>query len=785
MKTQRFEVARLRGMDQRWRTTADSAALIKEMTWSGSDGWKVAGSYDLITGSTYDWSPGDLPNGNVTSIHYFTRHNGAQRFIVFENQLGQLNVITPHTWDRIDTVDPFRFLKYIDGRIYNGNTVLGIKRFVPKSASVGTQSVAFGSRLYMVNGHDDPIVFDGKRVYRAGFGGAPSAPSPTVVFRAHYDIALYNEEPEKPYFLGTKIKGQGLGSLSPKGAILNETAKKQNKDNINRRLYLDAKPCGYQYKVTFVNSRGQESPMSEPSQVCRFECAAGMRRFVSVTLPIGDENVVARRLYRTMDLLDDYGNALSVGNATNFHFVKEIQDNETTVIEDGLSDDNLGSIRDPEDFGEFPTGAKYIASFKNTVFVAGMSDNILRFSAPGMPEIFPKDNLFDIGNAEAGQITGLYASTNALIVFKENGVYFVKGSPQTGFVLQTLTRDVGCIAPNSVKDVPGTGLMFLSASGVFVIKGMLEDTNAPTQIVDLSTPIKELLSSVCTTSSEFSVGALNKQNKEYLLCVPTLGKLNNLLLVWHYEIGSWSIRENYPISCATEVRGRTPFVFFGSHDETKYGIHVLSDYFRIKNEKGSESGYSGRTEIIPKYSSVLDFPLYETAPFSFNEVYSAVQVGYINVYAVAYGDNEIKLNFKVNRSELVSLDKNKGMIQQHHDQSEHLSTYYGGIDEIYPFKGSGFTGDVTLSPSVDGQTFSNFAKFDNGDKFGFYRPVVIRFDVSHMHKALTNEFSIQFTQDDSNLFSNRLAIVGYSVDLKVGEQRKIRSLTDALKSNRV
>ena len=129
------------------------------------------------------------------------------------------------------------------------------------------------------------------------------------------------------------------------------------------------------------------------------------------------------------------------------------------------------------------------------------------------------------------------------------------------------------------------------------------------------------------------------------------------------------------------------------------------------------------------------------------------------------------------------------MIQQHHDQSEHLSTYYGGRDEIFPYEGPESSGkvrsDVTLSSSVDGQTFSNFAKFDNGDKFGFYRPVVIRFDVSHMHKALTNEFSIQFTQDDSNLFSNRLAIVGYSVDLKVGEQRKIRSLTDALKSNRV
>jgi len=225
-----------------------------------------------------------------------------------------------------------------------------------------------------------------------------------------------------------------------------------------------------------VNNRGQESPLSDASNICQFECCNGLRRFTAITLPIGGPETVARRIYRTRDIFDDYGNAITSEVGRNFHFLKEVQDNETTMIEDGISDSNLGSIRDPEDFGAFPAQAKYITSFKNTVFVAGMPDNLVRFSAPGMPEVFPRDNVFDIGDADAGEITGLYATTNALVVFKEHGIFFIKGNAQQGFVAQTLTKDVGCIAPNSIKDVPQTGLVFLSSTGVHVVRGMLEDT---------------------------------------------------------------------------------------------------------------------------------------------------------------------------------------------------------------------------------------------------------------------------------------------------------------------
>ena len=759
MKTQRFEVARLRGMDQRWRVSADSAAKIKEMSWDSYDGWKNAGAYDLITYDDYDWG---FFHSEITSIHFLSRHNGAQRSVIFEDAKGGLRKIAPTNFDVLTSEKPYVDLEDLEGKVYNGGSgVAQRKRFVPTTSSIGSQSVAFGGRLYLVNGVDEPSVYDGRYVSRAGFSSQPSAPSATVVFREYYNEAIDTSRvDETKYMLGTRTKGQGLGSLKPKGA------KTSLKGAGIRQNWLDSKICGYQYRVSFVNNRGQESPLSDPSNICQFECCDGRRRFTSMTLPIGGPEVVARRIYRTRDIFDDYGNAISSEIGRNFHFLKEVQDNETTMIEDGISDENLGGIRDPEDFGPFPAQAKYIATFKNTIFVAGMPNNLIQFSAPGMPEVFPRDNIFDIGDADAGEITGLYATTNALVVFKEHGIYFIKGSPRTGFVAQTLTRDIGCIAPNSIKDVPQTGLVFLSSNGVYVVRGMLEDTNAPTQVVELSTPIKDLVERIGFSAAGSAVGCLNRNNKEYWLCVPTIGKKNNLLLVWHYEIGAWSFRENYPIQCATEVRGRKSYVFFGSHDtENSPGIHVYSDFYRKKNELGSESSLGlGQDDGAPiiSYTATLDYPLYETSPISFSSVFSAVQVGYINCYAVAYGNEDLKTNFKINRSSTVSLSENKGRKQQHVDQSEQMPVYAG-------------TG---LPASAD------VAKFDSGDVWGFHRPIVIRYDVSHMHKTLATEFAIQFLQDDKNTFPNRMMVVGWSADVKVGEQRNIRMMTDVLTSEK-
>ncbi|MBV07584.1 MAG: hypothetical protein CMN21_00010 [Rubinisphaera sp.] len=733
MKTQTFEVARLRGVDNRWRVSADSASNIEEMSWNPYDGWKTAGAYDCVSNKYKDWRG----QGIIHSIHFFSRHNGRNRDIIFEDSDGTLAKLNPSGFGPVGS--PFITLKDLSGNSINA---VGLPRHVPPTSEISTQSISFGGRLYLINGQDDPIVYDGRTVSRCGFFDVPSKPDASVVFRSHHNeevVSGGDKGDDTGFFLGTRVRGQGLGSLNPTGNRVKQKGAKSEGEK-----YVDGKLCGYQYRVTFVNRRGQEGPMSDPSDICSFECANGKRRFTQVNLPVGGPEIVARRVYRTRDIFDGNGNPLAPESGRNFYFLKEVQDNEATAIEDGISDANLGTLTDAEDFGLFPKQGKLITSFKNTVFVAGMPNNLIKYSAEGMPEVFPRDNIFDIGDAESGEITGMYASTNALVVFKSRGIYLIKGDPRSGFYAQTLTRDIGCIAPRSIQDVPQTGLVFLGSDGVYVLKGALENTGTPTSVVLLSTPIRNITKRIDYVGAVASVGVINRNSKEYYLCVPTIGEKNNLLLVWHYSTGSWSQRFNYPIQCAVETRDTRSYVYFGSNLISKAGINVYSNFYRTKYELGAIASVSDKLQAA---EPTLDLPLYETSPLAFGSVYQNVQVGYINVYAVAYGTDPLKINFKINRSETVALDENKSRVQQ-------------DVNEFLPVYGK--------------------ARFDE-DFWGFHRPVVLRYDVSHMHKSVTSEFSVQFKQDESNNNPNRMMIVGYSIDLKTGDQRNIRPLTDVLK----
>ena len=56
---------------------------------------------------------------------------------------------------------------------------------------------------------------------------------------------------------------------------------------------------------------------------------------------------------------------------------------------------------------------------------------------------------------------------------------------------------------------------------------------------------------------------------------------------------------------------------------------------------------------------------------------------------------------------------------------------------------------------------------------------VIRYDVSTTSKGPAREFKIRLTPE-----TRRMEIVGYDIDVKVGEQRRIKPLNEALSPDR-
>ena len=809
-------------MDQRWQTNPTQAETITDMTWSSKDSWKDSGGWGLSvnhveykeppdsektrsvpddndygrfvdrtddsqrrfnkdveagfgtsypqasssgvsklwTAASSGWSSFNRVNPwasgtkDIISLHWFAQHNGARQWTLWEDEMGGLYYFNGSRVSQASSLDPwspvYKLQKsdrnnYWDTTLASNVPLAVTGRTIIDGPSAGSHSQTWGNRIYIVNGYDAPIVFDGSKAEIAGFQTPPGTPQGTPLSEVGSEMACHASMFRIPSHNGSfgdqaklykELPVLGVGSQNAY-VEANLNTKTEREDNKRRNAY--------RYVVTFVNERGQESPASAPSETIFFEngwmaydVETGSddgwgqvnedgRTFILLDIPVGGPEVVARRIYRTRNMIASSGNLHNLGYGEDYFFLTEIQDNATSKFEDGRPDAFLGSLLVEDSFGEFPRGSKYLAVFKNTMFVAGENDNTLRYSAPLYPEVFPPANVINIGDADGGQITGLYATKNALVVLKSRGVYLLKGNPSDGFYAETLSRDVGCMAPKSLAEIPSLGLTFLGTDGVWILEGALENTGTPTKLVQLSTPIPNEIEQINLSSAVGACATIYHRDKEFWLAVPYGdSEENDTVLVYHYESGSWSKRENFPIQCMIETRDHRGYVYFGSNDPDYPGLYAYSRGF---SSKGSAS-------ITPSF---------KTVSLDFGSVYHSIQPAHVFVYAISNGNNNMQLNYNVNRSLSTVRSSVQGADQQ--DPNDRMSVYN---DALW---GTGVWGKV--------------------------RPTVVRFDVSAAEKGPARELQIEITSE-----SRRIEIVGYDIEAKMGEQRNIKPLNEALAPSR-
>ena len=227
MDTQTLQVFSLRGMDERWIVDPQDALYIQDMTWTQNDSWRssggffqlftpkafekeedtsqgqVAGSNDGENTSSSDSATTDAPRfGTINSIHWFAQHNGARQWLIYEEQNSKFNSTTGKlepdgtvslkvfdgtlgkrfTNDAVPAdaeVKPFRTLVQYEDINFVSSSGPRLSELNIRSESqlaTRTQSQSYGGRIYLVNGYDEPLVFDGDLCERAGFSQKPPAP---------------------------------------------------------------------------------------------------------------------------------------------------------------------------------------------------------------------------------------------------------------------------------------------------------------------------------------------------------------------------------------------------------------------------------------------------------------------------------------------------------------------------------------------------------------------------------------------------------------------------------
>ena len=338
-----------------------------------------------------------------------------------------------YQWKRQGTKDIYTFVEQ-GGKLYYmlGNKNAGdfdadivtidTDRYIPKLGDIGSQFVNLGQHLLIINGRNRAILFSGDQVYR-DFGFVLQTPSanPLDVDTGYQDGDVLSGG-AAVWFRQNQQYGLGTLVFDADGDVV-ET------------------PYTYNYKMTMITDLGAESPLSSAQSVTWSlpDASPAYRYGVALDLPIGQEGVVARRIYRTKEIND---------NGEIYYFVTQLNENSSRFYIDAMPDKFL--VDQAPSFTAstaITTNWKYGEVWDNRLWLAAGSRII--YSDSGIFEQFGALAYFDLGNQTGGDITQMVAFYNNLIVFRETAVNIISFDAGS-YNISTITNTLGTVASNAV-----------------------------------------------------------------------------------------------------------------------------------------------------------------------------------------------------------------------------------------------------------------------------------------------------------------------------------------------
>ncbi len=606
MKDTNAKVDNLKGIVENYPQPID--ALQELVNWQVDQytgGWTNRLGYERYDSTANDFDP--FLTNRVDSMFYVQRHQGAQDSILFEQNgtLYQLNDF--------------------DGTLKKN--ALSEERTLPRSSEVGTQYCQFGRYVLFANGYDRPSksrlwpITDYSTSnylvsYPLGFDAAPSAPvawgvetDPTASAGGQNSVCIWFYT---TVYVGDDPKNKGLGSA---------TTDHENK---------------YRYKVSFVNTAGAESPLSAESNTITWSTTGSKLLYaIPIEIPVGNSDVIARRIYRTKNFSADVG-----ADGDTYYFVAEIPNNGDNFYIDDNPDIGLGS-QAPSQLESIPfpaLGCRYLGSYKDCLFVDGGRDDdlTLYYSHPAKPDQFAALNFITLSHRQGGGLTGLFSYFNHLLVFREYSIDIVRGS-YPNFVATNLVQYVGTRATNTIVGVEGQGILFLSYDGIYSININLDYSNPTVQNV---TPhLRNTFERINKDAIARASAVYSKKRREYIVHFPVDGSpVNNLALVYHTDKVTWSMRKDIP--AGPLIVNSTGDVIFGMNDgsvdsNAEHGIMVLSR----KRAAGATIIEDTMTDNLPVTSIMRSAWLDMGDPSTKKKIHS------VYLFIATGGDQDISLHY--------------------------------------------------------------------------------------------------------------------------------------------
>ena len=345
------------------------------------------------------------------------------------------------------------------------------------------------------------------------------------------------------------------------------------------------------------------------------------------------------------------------------------------------------------DGGTAPTNPKFVSSFKNHMFYAGMSNAIssVTFSGP-----FTEDD-FDTGAGTIKvdtTIVGLKVFREELFIFGEDRIFKISGSSSSDFVVTPVTRRIGCVDGKSIQEIGGD-LIYLAPDGLRTIAGTERIGD-----VELGTVSKQIQKRVLEIGTDNITSTVIRGKSQYRLFYPTTGgtEVNSKgILAVLKQSPQGGLGFEY-----ADLKGLKPSCcdsFFVSSTETI--IHGGFDGYVYKQESGGSFTRAGSTFTITGFYRSPDMTLGDGG---IRKTMQRALVNYEVNEAIDTTNQTFKLRYNFD-------DTNTPQPTAYELSSAQVAAFYGsGIFGTSAFGSSGFPLE---RKSVEGSGFVVAFKFED------------------------------------------------------------------------
>jgi len=522
------------GIDQRYFGVDNAGVNVQNYRYDPDGGWRCDRGWEPLikypsTGTplTFGLTAAELASARAPCrfLAVWSRHSGSEEYYVQERN-GEL------------------FYEYGNiGTATSRKVVLATGRHDPRVDEPGTQFVPYGRFALLLNGHDQMLKWWGRGKVEP-FGFTLRTPTP-------YCAAVqvdYNQQ-----------VGPGTGD-STNNDLLGMAVQFAASDYLGLGDPAKGSVNYYSYRRTYVTDTGSESPVSDPANVAwtlltnADEPISGMatanaRKYGVMVqgLEPGPDGTVAQRLYRTKNKKDGLTGAGDI-----YYFLTQINDNTTRQYLDCIPDNELVlPAPTAEDSTAISSGYKYGTAWNGNMWLAGGDTNPTQviYSAQGLPEQFPASSYFDVGVRDGGHITALFPYYDVLLVFREKAIDAIfTNSTGDGYTCTNINQTIGTTATNTIRLVPGVGVVFMNQDGMQLVSGGLRG-GASIEVQDISFRFNKELSRISKNALCRATAAYSDREKEYWVHYPVDGNTENTHgAAYSPLVNEWALR----YSTATE-----------------------------------------------------------------------------------------------------------------------------------------------------------------------------------------------------------------------------------------